>query len=310
MITQQIRRELSSCCQQQIQWNQPLAPFTSFGIGGPADAVVVVESVAELVLIVECCRQNGLSYCCIGKGSNIVVADAGYAGVILLLGKALSTIEALQKPDQKGVYVRVGAGCSLARLVSWCSKNSYSGLEFASGIPGSVGGGVVMNAGAWGGEMLDVLVAIESYAPSSGEERFACTHTDFTYRRWLHLENSFGEKRLVIAAEFLLTPGKREEIENRCSANQQRRKGKQPKGQRSAGSFFKNPPGAAAGQLIEAAGLKGSRCGGAMVSPVHANFLVNTGSATAADVKELMQRVVAKVQERSGIMLEAEVQFL
>ncbi|MBU0944352.1 MAG: UDP-N-acetylmuramate dehydrogenase [Proteobacteria bacterium] len=308
-MEQQLKNRLSSLAVNLIQWDCSLAPYTSFGIGGAASALVTVESVAELERLLQFFVENNLNWRLIGRGTNLLVADHGFAGVILILGKGLSRI-VLQKEEQSGqVVVQVGAGCSLARLLAWCVEQGLSGLEFVSGIPGSVGGAVVMNAGAWGGEIADVIAALTVVSPLTGMEILEREELDFSYRLWQNQGHN-GAARMVVAADLQLRRGIKEEIAGRCRRYLQQRLEKQPKGLKNAGSFFKNPPGDSAGRLIEASGLKGKSCGGAMISPVHANFLVNSGQATAKDVLLLMEIVREKVEKESGVRLETEVHFL
>ncbi len=310
MIVQRVKEELSELAGNPIQWDCPLAPLTSFGIGGAAAAVIVVEHVNELEALLNCCARNKIKYRFIGRGTNILVADAGFDGVVLLFGKTLSSISLLEETKTGNVRIQVGAGCSLVKLLNWCAEKSYTGLEFASGIPGSLGGAVVMNAGAWSGEIADVLDSVTVFSKTNGEEKITRRELDFGYRKWRNQRDTAGEKRLVVSAEIVLQKGTKETIQTTCREYLAKRKEKQPKGLKNAGSFFKNPPGESAGRLIESAGLKGMRCGDAMVSPVHANFFVNMGSAKEYDIKALMEIVVNKVKEESGIELQAEVHFL
>ncbi len=310
MIEKQLKAELQELVKTPVQWDCPLAPYTSLGIGGPAAALIIVERVKELADLLICCKRNGLKHRFIGKGTNLLVADTGFDGVVLLFGKGLSEIRMVKEAENGHVMVHAGAGCSLAKLLNWCTARGYSGLEFASGIPGSLGGAVIMNAGAWNGEIADVLNSVNTYSIAGGNEKIYGTDLEFCYRKWRNQKNSVGEKRLVTSVEIYLQKGVKETIQQKCCEFLIQRKAKQPKGLKNAGSFFKNPPGDAAGRLIEAAGLKGTRCGDAMVSDVHANFFVNMGSARADDIKQLMQIVVQKVKEESGIELQTEVHFL
>lgn len=305
-----VKEKLSRLAVNPIQWDCPLAPFTSFGIGGPAEALITVESVHELSTLLHYFADNSLNWRFIGKGSNLLVADSGFAGVVLLFGKELSRITLLDDPTSDAtIRVRAGAGCSLGKLLNWCVGKGYSGLEFVSGIPGSVGGAVVMNAGAWGREMEAVVDSLTVFSVTSGEEILSRKELDFSYRTWKN-QKAGKERRLVVAADICLQKGHKGDIQTTCRKYLQQRKIKQPKVQKNAGSFFRNPPGDSAGRLIEASGCKGKCCGGAMVSPVHANFLVNTGDATADDVQQLMTMVVNQVQKDTGIVLQPEVHFL
>ncbi len=310
MIAESLKQELSRIATLPVQWNYPLAPLTSFGIGGPADAVISIENKTELAELLSFFAENHLQYRFIGKGTNLLVADKGFNGVVLLFGTALSSIRVVEELERGALQVQVGGGCSLAKLLSWCLENKCTGLEFVSGIPGSLGGAVIMNAGAWGGEIADVITGVTVYSKSCGEEYLDRSELDFGYRQWKNKKNKKNEERLVLSADIVLSRGDENSIANTCREYLKKRKEKQPKGVKNAGSFFKNPPEDSAGRLIEAAGLKEKRFGDAMVSPVHANFLVNMGAATAADVKLLMEFVVKKVKKESGIELQAEVHFL
>lgn len=306
---EKLREGLADVASGTIRWNCPLAPYTSFGIGGPADALIEVEDAGELGRLLDYCADNDLPWRLIGKGSNLLVADKGFAGVVLLLGKGFSEISVLPEPSSDGIGLRVGAGCSFAKLLNWCTERNYSGFEFATGIPGTLGGAVVMNAGAWGEEIADRIAAIEVFSLHAGVETLGRDQLDFSYRLWRN-QGSGEKKRIVLSVDLRVVQGEKETIQNRCREILQRRKETQPKGQKNGGSFFKNPPGDSAGRLIEASGLKGRSCGGAMVSPVHANFLVNTGLATAEDVCQLMNMVIEQVKKDSGIQLFPEVHFL
>lgn len=310
MIEPQVKAELETLTSNTVQWDCSLAPFTSFGIGGSASAVIVIEGVAELADVLSCCNRNTLQYRFIGRGTNILVADDGFDGVVLLFGKALSQIRLLKGTTEGHIRIQVGAGCSLTKLLNWCVEKGYAGLEFASGIPGSLGGAVIMNAGAWSGEMADVLNSVTVFSVTGGEEKIERSELDFGYREWKNQMNSAGEERLVVMAEVVLQKGTSRIIKEKCREYLTKRKEMQPKGVKNAGSFFKNPPGDSAGRLIDAAGLKGERCGDAMVSLVHANFFVNMGFAKARDITNLMEIVVERVREESGIELQAEVHFL
>lgn len=289
----------------EIEWDSPMARWCTLQVGGPAKAVATPASRAELQSLLAVLAKLGVCWRVIGRGSNLLVSDAGYDGVMVMLGRKFAAIAPRAGEKEGGITVQVEAGCSLMKLVNWCAAQGLEGLEFAAGIPGSVGGAVVMNAGAWGKEMREPLSMV-TFLRTSGElvEREKDTLA-FSYR---HLET---EGMVVVAAEFLLQAGDRQAIEERCGRLLRERKEKQPQGLANAGSFFKNPPGRpAAGRLIQDAGLKGLRLGGAQVSEVHANFLVNTGSATAQDFLELMRLVQEKVFKRFGVRLEPEVHLL
>ena len=289
----------------EIEWDSPMARWCTLQVGGPARAVATPASRAELQSLLTVLARLGVCWRVIGRGSNLLVADAGYDGVIVMLGRKFAAIEQLAGEKDGEARVQVEAGCSLMKLVNWCAAQGLEGLEFAAGIPGSVGGAVVMNAGAWDREMSEVLSSV-TFLRGSGElvERKKADLA-FSYR---HLET---EGMVAVAAEFLLQAGDRQAIEKRGAQLLRDRKEKQPQGLANAGSFFKNPAGLPpAGKLIQDAGLKGLTVGGAQVSEVHANFLVNTGSATAQDFLDLMRLVQEKVFERFGVRLEPEVHIL
>lgn len=307
-----LKKRVAALTDGHVRWDCPMREYTSFAIGGPAAALVTVEDAAILRRLLSLLREHRIAWRMIGKGTNLLVDDAGFDGVILLAGKGLATIERLAECDGR-VVVRAGAGVALARLVNWCGEQGLGGLEFAAGIPGTVGGAVIMNAGASGGEMAGILAGV-TVMTAAGEMRLLPRgELDFGYRIWHNYSREIQNHQpgwVVIGAELNLAPGDPEQIRRSCRLSRERRSLKQPAKQPSAGSFFRNPPGDAAGRLIEASGLKGMTVGGAMVSPVHANFLVNCGGATAADVVALMRMVQEKVRKDSGHVLEPEVHFL
>ena len=302
-----MRQELSRIVAHPVQWDCPLAGYTSFAIGGPAEALVTVDLREELAALLGFLDSSRIPWRVIGKGTNLLVRDEGFAGAVLLLGQGFK--QAAFVPGGEGRWLaRVGAGCSLAKLVSLCCGRGLAGLEFAVGIPGTVGGAVVMNAGAWGSDMAAVIRSVTLIDPM-GEEILGRGDLHFGYRCWQDF-NRFAGRAVVAGCELELAEDDPQEIRRRCTAFQQKRQCSQPRGLGNAGSFFKNPARDSAGRLIEASGLKGTAVGGAMVSDKHANFLVNAGGATAADVLALMRLVQDKVRQDSGVELEPEVHFL
>jgi len=295
---------LSSFWRGPVAWDEPLAKWSTLRVGGPALALVEPESLAEVQRLLAGCREAGLPWLVIGGGSNILVSDRGFPGLVLVLGRKFGAISE-DGCDQEGrILIQVEAGCRLAKLVNWCQAQGLSGLEFAAGIPGSVGGAVMMNAGAWGGEIKDVLTSLRGLQAGALVE-WSRRELAFSYRSW---EAPPGV--VVLSATFALTPGQPELIRQVGQGYVAARKGKQPRGVASAGSFFKNPPGDYAGRLIEATGLKGLTVGGAKVSEVHANFLVNTGGATATDLLALLRLVRERVWQRCGVILAPEVKII
>ncbi|MEJ2034449.1 MAG: UDP-N-acetylmuramate dehydrogenase [Deltaproteobacteria bacterium] len=299
-----IRDELVYLWQGPVAWECPLARYTTPRVGGPAAALIEPSTLSELTSLLKGLRSKGLPWRVIGRGSNVLVADEGLPEVVIVLGPSLAAIGHVEQEGEERL-VQAEAGCSLPRLVSWCTAAGLSGLEFAVGIPGSVGGAIVMNAGAWGREICEALHALVVVDEAGEARTLPATAETFEYRRWEHEEGV-----IVAAGIFKLQTGSPEAIEKRCRAHLQARRERQPLGLPSAGSFFKNPPEMAAGRLIEEAGLKGLQVGGAMVSERHANFLVNVGGATARDFYQLMCIVQERVEDRTGIRLEPEVHLL
>ena len=281
-----LKEALSGLTVNPIQWDCPLSAYTSFAIGGPAEALITAEESRELEVLLVFFSEHGLKWRVIGKGTNLLVPDAGFPGVIVVLGDGFKDIRLGENQNESLVSVRAGSGCGLTVLSNWCMERGLSGLEFAHGIPGTVGGAVVMNAGAWGDELADVLTSV-TVLTAAGSRRIERKQMDFSYRCWRDYTRE-TEQQVVTEVEVQLKRDSSDAIRERCSILARKRRERQPKGQPNAGSFFKNPANDSAGRLIEESGCKGMRVGGAMVSPVHANFFVNTGGATAADILELM----------------------
>lgn len=301
----QLRDLLARVWSGPVYWQAPLAAWSTLRIGGPARALLEPDSGEAVRRLVAACNEAGIPWLVIGGGTNLLVADAGFPGVVLVLGRDFAGISESGIDRDGRSLVEVEAGCSLARLLGWSQRRGLGGLEFSAGIPGSVGGAVVMNAGAWGREIKDVLAGLRLLLADGAIERRERPALAFAYRRW-----SGPAGALVLGATFALTPAEPAVIREVCRRHLLARRGKQPRGVASAGSFFKNPPGDYAGRLIEAAGLKGLSVGGARVSEVHANFLVNSGGATAAEMLALMRLVQEKVLAMSGIALEPEVRII
>ncbi len=279
---------------------EPMARHTTFRIGGPADYFVELGSIEQIRAAIQVCREENLPWFVLGRGSNLLVSDKGYRGVILSIYKDF------QKTEIQGETVTVQAGVLLTTLSGKVLDASLTGLEFASGIPGTIGGAVVMNAGAYGGEMKDIVRKV-TVLDQDGEVRtLTCGEMQFGYRTSLAKKKGY----IVLGAELTLKQGEKEKIRGEMQALKAKRIEKQPLEFPSAGSTFKRPEGYFAGKLIMDAGLRGAAVGGAQVSEKHCGFVVNTGNATAADVRELMRQVQGKVQEQFGVHLEPEVRFL
>ena len=281
---------------------EPLAPRTTFQIGGPADRLITVETSAQLEGLLPVLAEEDVPVLLLGRGSNLLVGDRGFRGAALCLAGQFRQVALL--PD--GVTLRAGAGASLASACAFAREKALTGLEFAWGIPGSVGGAVYMNAGAYGGEVKGILNRV-SFLDGTGEEHtLPVEELALSYRHSVFMERG----GVITEAVFALQPGDKALIKDQMVELYARRREKQPLEFPSAGSTFKRPAGAYASALIEQCGLKGFSVGGAQVSQKHSGFVVNTGGATAAQVKELMQRVVQAVEEKTGYRLEPEVQGL
>ncbi len=299
-MLQTVASRLSEQPNVTIQQNSPMKDYTSFQVGGPADLLVCPETVEALVACRRILKEENVPVTVIGAGSNLLVSDTGIRGAVLRLSKPFSNITV------EGTTLTAEAGVSLARLANEALAHSLTGLEFASGIPGTLGGAVFMNAGAYGGEMKDVVVET-TYLDAEGN---LCTVSGdahgFDYRKSIFC----GTENIVLSSRLELTQGNPEEIRATMLDLNGRRKDKQPLNFPSAGSTFKRPAGYFAGKLIEDAGLKGFSVGGAQVSEKHAGFVINKGGATASDIYKLMQEVSRIVFEKFGVTLEPEVRML
>ena len=286
---------------ERIRINEPMSEHTSFNIGGPADLFVTVMNEEELATVLRLACENNAHHLIIGNGSNFLVSDKGYRGIIVKLGDAFSDISV------EGNEITVGAGKLLSGVSAFACRNGLAGLEFASGIPGTIGGAIFMNAGAYGGEMKDIVRSARLMsADGSQVKELSKDELGLEYRHSIIQET--GD--IVLSVVLGLEPDDSEAISARIAELSARRNAKQPVQYPSAGSTFKRPVGGYAAALIESAGLKGYTIGGAKVSEKHSGFIINTGGATCKDVLELMKYVQQKVYENSGIMLEPEVRII
>jgi len=297
-----LRKRIAELALPGLQWEVPLSGLCTIRVGGTALAVVRPRSKKEAIRVFDFLAREDIPWRAMGRGSNILAADQGYHGVLVVLGREMAEMEML---DKGGCQIRVEAGCSLARLLHLAVKKGLAGLEFAAGIPGTVGGAVVMNAGSTGGCTADILTEVEWLGPEGDLHRERPEEIGFTYRSW---QGAAGA--VVLSASFRLAAGESELIRGKISERLRSRGRSQPVGAPSFGSVFKNPPGDYAGRLIEAAGLKGTVRGEAMISEKHANFIVNRGKAMAADVIALMRLARARVADLVGVLLEPEVHIL
>lgn len=284
----------------EVRENVPLRTMTTFKIGGNAQVVLLPRNEAQAVRAVTACRRAGVRPLVLGNGSNVLFPDDGYNGVILHLEGDFATLSV------EGETIRCGAGVGLSRLCMFALENSLTGLEFAYGIPGSAGGGAFMNAGAYGGEMKDVIVSCRHITPEGTIEELSGDALAFGYRDSVYKHNGC----MITAITLRLKRGDQTAIKAKMEELIGRRRAKQPVEYPSAGSVFKRPPDHFAGTLIEQCGLKGRRIGGAQVSEKHAGFIINTGGATCEDVKALIRLVQDTVREHTGVSLQPEVMMI
>lgn len=287
----------SGCTDRPLLINEPMSRHTSFKIGGPADLMAMPKDEKELKLLLEKAATNNVPLTLIGNGSNLLVRDGGIRGIVVKLGNMLNKIVV------EGNSITFGSGVSLAIASKKAAELSLTGMEFAVGIPGSIGGAVYMNAGAYDGEMANVVSSIEVMDKAGNMKNLTAAELNFGYRKTA-LQNS---GLIVTSVTVTLQEGVKEEILAKMEDFSGRRISKQPLELPSAGSMFKRPPGYFAGTLIDQTGLKGYSVGGAQISEKHAGFVVNKGQATAADVIQLIKDVQDKVYAAHGVMLQPEV---
>lgn len=292
-------RMAALCPDVAIQRNVALARYTTLRVGGPADYFAEPQNEAALCALLTAARETDTPVLVLGNGSNLLVRDGGFQGVAIHLGKGFGKIEVVPGG------LRAQAGALMSSLSRAALEAEWAGLEFAQGIPGTVGGGAYMNAGAYGGEIGQTASSLRVLRKEKVEE-ISAAEMEFAYRH----TRAMMEGWIILSVTFALQRGNRAEIEEKMSDYAARRKEKQPLEYPSAGSFFKRPVGHFAGALIEQAGLKGTAVGGAQVSEKHAGFLINHGGATAADFLALMERVQAAVEEKFGVRLENEVRIV
>ncbi|EST52805.1 UDP-N-acetylenolpyruvoylglucosamine reductase [Brevibacillus panacihumi W25] len=293
----QIADELKQAGIEKVWTDEPLANHTTWRIGGPADLLIQPKDKESLRTALQIIHRHDIPWSVIGRGSNLLVRDRGIRGAVLKVTEGLSHCEF------RGEEVCVGAGYSMIRLAMETGKMGLTGMEFAGGIPGTVGGAVYMNAGAHGSDLSRILIDAEILFESGDMKVLTNEELNFSYRTSLLQQ----QKGIVVEARFRLQQGDRKEIAATLAANKERRRQTQPLQMPCAGSVFRNPPGDHAGRLIEAAGLKGYRYGGAQVSEIHANFIVNRGGATAADVLTLIKHIQDTIRDKNGIDMHPEV---
>jgi UDP-N-acetylmuramate dehydrogenase len=296
--------ELEGSVKGTVLLDEPMARHTSYRIGGPAWLYIECASIADINRCLEVFESHRLPWCVAGKGSNLLVADEGFPGAVITLGREFKDFSL---PDESAgqTLLVVGAGVVLANLVQAAFKNGYSGLEFAVGIPGTVGGALFMNAGSaseWIGTIVESVTVLR---PGEGLKRYEAHELAWAYR-----QSGLPSSEIIVEAELKVKQGHLSQIRAKMEASLKRRRKSQPLTVPNAGSVFRNPPNQSSGKLIEEAGLKGYTVGGASVSDLHANFIVNNGSATAADVVAIIMHIRKRVKEDYGTELQPEIRFI
>ncbi len=302
MIDKRHKKALTKIVGEEVLFHCPMVQYTTFRIGGKADALCFVESLEKLQQLFSYLSRESIPFAVLGKGSNLLIRNGGFEGVLINLKGDLATIETDKENTRE---LTAGGGLGLGDLMTYCCQKGLGGLEFLAGIPGTVGGAVAMNAGAFGEEVESVIKSIQVL---TSEGKLTTKHRSelaFSYRNL-----SLPEKSIVVRASFRYERKSREMVSRIVSDYLKRRKATQPLEYPSAGSIFRNPLNDYAGRLIEQVGLKGKKVGGAMISPKHANYIVNTGEAKAEDVLSLMGLTRQKVKEDTGIELETEIRII
>jgi UDP-N-acetylmuramate dehydrogenase len=294
-----LEQELRARFGARLKTGAPLAELTSFRIGGPADVLLAVENEDELRAAMAAAWCERVPAFCLGAGTNLLVSDRGVRGLVVHLGAGFTRLEF------DDLRVCAGAAAQFGMLVHEAIERGLMGLEFGEGIPGSVGGGLVMNAGAFGGEIARVVRTVHGVDERGQALALSGAEVKFSYRR-----TELPPRFVITRVDFELERGDREQLRARVAELRAKRAARQPRGLPNAGSIFKNPPGNFAGRLLESAGLKGARLGAAAFSADHANFIVNLGGARAEDVRALIELARSRVKEQSGVALEAEVRMI
>jgi len=300
---QSLARELGTISGLKLKLHEPLARYTSIKIGGPADYLIEPQNDAALADALRSLDRHAVSFCLLGNGSNVLVSDRGVRGAVIRLGGEFKRIR--WQEDDRGAWAEVGAGYSVTQLVREAARRDYAGLEFAEGIPGTIGGALYMNAGAYGSEFEKVVDRVEGMTSTGAPIRLHRREMNFSYR-----DSHLPKGTVITRVRLRLQRAEPGAVGARLRELVGRRKSSQPSGYPNSGSMFRNPPGDYAGRLIEAAGLKGKRVGRAEISERHANFIVNLGGAQAAEVLQLIQLAQAEVRRQFGVELILEVKLV
>lgn len=294
-----ISEDLHRIC-NNVSFDEPMKLHTSFKIGGPCDIFCEPESVLEIKSLIKYFKDNAIKFMIMGNGSNMLVSDSGIEGAVIKIGKKLGEIKV------SGDEIYAEAGALLSKTANVALNNELSGMEAISGIPGSVGGAVYMNAGAYGTEMKDVLKEVTFITPDGDIKTLGCDMLELGYRKSIFTDS----ENVVVSCVFNLSKGEKSEILEKMKDYTKRRNDKQPITYPSAGSVFKRPLGYFAGKLIEDSGLKGYSIGGAMISELHAGFIINYNDATCEDVKNLIEYAQKTVFEKFGVKIEPEIKII
>jgi len=312
-LDRKTRDWLSTHFGKSVKFDEPMARHTYLRVGGPAEAFITPDSQKDLVRLIRRCHDRSIPVFVIGDGTNLLVKDGGVAGMVIVLTRCLKKIYRSAQTGRE-VVVTAMAGARMQALCRFAIKNGLEGLNFAVGIPGTVGGGIMMNAGTAAGAIEGVLESVKIMASDGQMQRIDRDSLEFSYRKlnWKKLAADIGVALpVVIDGRFRLNPSDPQKLKKEARELLQKRKNSQPLKTASAGCFFKNPAtGKSAGEMIDRAGLKGCKIGGAQVSTMHANFIVNTGSASAADIFALMELTQEKVAKMFDVVLEPEVKII
>jgi UDP-N-acetylmuramate dehydrogenase len=303
MIDTGLSEELSHIPALKVKIDEPLARYTSMKIGGPADYFIETENDAALRQLLPLLERHGVAICLLGNGSNVLISDRGVRGAVIHLAGNFKQVT--WREEGITLSADVGAACVVTQLAREAARRGYAGLEFAEGIPGTMGGALVMNAGAYGSEFEKIVEQVEGVTRDGTPVCFSRAEMHFTYR-----DSHLAPGTVVTRVRLRLNKDDAARVSSKLRELVTRRKSSQPSGHPNSGSMFRNPVGDFAGRLIEAAGLKGKRMGQAQISERHANFIVNLGAAKAEEVRQLMELARAEVKQRFGIELESEVKYL
>jgi UDP-N-acetylmuramate dehydrogenase len=298
-----LAQELKFIPAARIKVSEPLARYTSMKVGGPADFFIEVENAAALTRVLRTLNRYGTNFCLLGNGSNVLISDRGLRGAVIHLAGEFKQVE--WREEGEIVWGRVGAAFAITQLVREAARKGYAGLEFAEGIPGTIGGALFMNAGAYGSEFEKVIDQVDGFTREGEPIRLSRNEMTFTYR-----DSHLPPGMVVTEVRLRLRQEDSTKVTSRVRELVTKRKTSQPSGYPNSGSMFRNPPGDFAGRLIEAAGLKGKKIGRAQISERHGNFIVNLGGANGEDVRQLMELARAEVRTRFGVELEPEVRLL